>query len=119
FLAGIMPGIYIAAALWVTWWLCVRKEKLDTGPRASGRDLWRATVEASWALLLPVIIIVGLRFGVFTPTEAAVVAAVYALFVSTVIYRELKLKQLYAVFMSAARTTSVVMLLVAAATIAG
>src|SRR5690606_39042702 len=71
FLAGIMPGIYIAAALWVTWWLCVRKEKLDTGPRASARDLWRATVEASWALMLPVIIIVGLRFGVFTPTEAA------------------------------------------------
>lgn len=119
FLAGIMPGIYIAAALWVTWWLCVRKEKLDTGPRASARDLWRATVEASWALMLPVIIIVGLRFGVFTPTEAAVVAAVYALFVSTVIYRELKPRQLYAVFMSAARTTSVVMLLVAAATIAG
>lgn len=119
FLAGIMPGIYIAAALWVTWWLCVRKERLDTGPRASARELWRATVEASWALLLPVIIIVGLRFGVFTPTEAAVVAAVYALFVSTVIYRELKPKQLYAVFMAAARTTSVVMLLVAAATIAG
>ena len=47
--------------------------------------------EATWALMLPVIILVGLRFGVFTPTEAAVVAAVYALFVATVIYRELKL----------------------------
>ena len=47
--------------------------------------------EATWALMLPVIILVGLRFGVFTPTEAAVVAAVYALFVSTVVYRELKL----------------------------
>src|SRR5690606_14573805 len=105
--------------LWVTWWLCVRKENLSTGPRASARDLWHATVQASWALMLPVIIIVGLRFGVFTPTEAAVVAAVYALFVSTVIYRELKLTQLYVVFMSAARTTSVVMLLVAAASIAG
>jgi tripartite ATP-independent transporter DctM subunit len=119
FLAGIMPGIYIAAGLWVTWWLCVRKEEMDTGPRASARELWRATVDAAWALMLPVIIIVGLRFGVFTPTEAAVVAAVYALFVATVIYRELKLAQLYAVFMTAARTTAVIMLLVAAATIAG
>ena len=119
FLAGIMPGIYIGAALWITWWLCVRKDNLATPPRRSRGELWRAFVDASWALLLPVIIIVGLRFGVFTPTEAAVVAAVYALFVSTVVYRELKLAQLYAVFMTAARTTSVVMLLVAAASIAG
>lgn len=119
FLAGIMPGIYIAAALWVAWWLCVRKENVTMPPRRSKGELLRATIDASWALLLPVIIIVGLRFGVFTPTEAAVVAAVYALFVSTVIYRELKLPQLYAVFMTAARTTAVVMLLVAAASIAG
>lgn len=119
FLAGIMPGIYIAAALWVTWWLCVRKDAVSMAPRKSRADLMRAVVDASWALMLPVIIIVGLRFGVFTPTEAAVVAAVYALFVSTVIYRELKPAQLYAVFLTAARTTAVVMLLVAAASIAG
>jgi tripartite ATP-independent transporter DctM subunit len=72
---------------------------------------------AGWALGLPVIIIVGLKFGVFTPTEAGVVAAVYALFVSTAVYRELRLSQLYGVFVSAARTTSVVMLLVAAAAV--
>ena len=65
--------------------------------------------------MLPVIIIVGLRFGIFTPTEAAVVVAVYALFVATCIYRELKLPQLYEVFVSAALSTSVVMFLVAAA----
>jgi TRAP-type C4-dicarboxylate transport system permease large subunit len=53
--------------------------------------------------VLPVIVVVGLKFGVFTPTEAAVVAAVYALFVSTVIYRELKLNQLYGLFLAAAR----------------
>jgi tripartite ATP-independent transporter DctM subunit len=58
---------------------------------------------------------VGLKFGVFTPTEAAVVAAMYALFVSTVIYRELKLRQLYALFEAAAQTTAVIMFLVAAA----
>jgi tripartite ATP-independent transporter DctM subunit len=65
--------------------------------------------------MLPVIILVGLRMGVFTPTEAAVVAAVYALFVASVVYRELSIKQLVDVFIASARTTSVVMFLVAAA----
>jgi tripartite ATP-independent transporter DctM subunit len=68
-----------------------------------------------WALFLPVIVLVGLKMGVFTPTEAAVVAAMYALFVATVVYRELTLAQLPAVFISAAKTTSVIMFLVAAA----
>lgn len=75
----------------------------------------RALIEGSWALGLPLIIIFGLKFGIFTPTEAAVVAAVYSLFVSLVIYRELKVSQLYEVILSSAKTTSVVMLLVAAA----
>ena len=65
--------------------------------------------------MLPLIVVVGLKFGVFTPTEAAVVAAVYALFVSTVIYKELKLSQLFGLFASAAQTTAVIMFLVAAA----
>jgi tripartite ATP-independent transporter DctM subunit len=68
-----------------------------------------------WALFLPVIVLVGLKMGVFTPTEAAVVAAMYALFVATVVYRELPLSQLPQVFVTAAKTTSVIMFLVAAA----
>ena len=115
FLAGIFPGIRIGGALWITWMILVRKEKLTPPPRKSTAEILKSLREATWALLLPVIILVGLRFGVFTPTEAAVVAAVYALFVSTVIYRELKLRQLYAVFVTAAKTTAVVMFLVAAA----
>ncbi|HEU0199302.1 MAG TPA: TRAP transporter large permease subunit [Burkholderiaceae bacterium] len=115
FLAGIMPGIYIAAALWFAWWWEVRKERITPPPRKSFGDLMKALREAIWALFLPFIIIFGLKFGVFTPTEAAVVAAVYALFVSVVVYRELKIGQLYAVFVTAARTTAVVMFLVAAA----
>ena len=75
----------------------------------------KAVVDGFWALMLPVIIVVGLRFGIFTPTEAAVVVAVYSLFVATCIYRELKLSQLYGIFVSAALTTSIVMFLVAAA----
>ena len=70
---------------------------------------------AGWALMRPIIILVGLRMGVFTPTEAAVVAAVYALFVAGVIYGELSFKQLYEVFHAAAKTTAIIMFLVAAA----
>jgi len=115
FLAGIFPGILIGASLWLTWMYLVRKEKIEPPPRKSRAEVMKAMREATWALFLPIIILVGLRFGVFTPTEAAVVAAVYALFVSTVIYRELKLAQIYTVLLTAAKTTAIVMLLVAAA----
>ena len=115
FLAGIFPGILIGASLWITWWWLVRKEHVSPPPRATKGEVWLALRKAGWALMLPLIILVGLRFGVFTPTEAAVVAAVYSIFVAVVIYRELKLSQLYAVFVTAARTTGVVMFLVAAA----
>jgi TRAP-type transport system large permease protein len=115
FLAGIFPGILIGAGLCLAWWWEVRKERVVPPPRKSVTEVGRALVEGFWALLLPVIIIVGLRFGIFTPTEAAVVCAVYSLFVAVVIYRELKISQLYAVFVTAAKTTSVVMFLVAAA----
>lgn len=115
FLAGIVPGILIGLGLCIAWWWESRKETLVTPPRKSAKEIGRALVEGFWALMLPVIIIAGLRFGIFTPTEAAVVAAVYSLFVAVVIYRELKLAQLYAVFVTAAKTTAVVMFLVAAA----
>jgi tripartite ATP-independent transporter DctM subunit len=114
-LAGIFPGILLGAALCFAWWWVARNENATPIPRRSGRDVVWAIVDGFWALMLPVIIIAGLRFGIFTPTEAAVVVAVYALFVSTCIYRELKLKDLYGVFVSSAITTSVVMFLVAAA----
>jgi TRAP-type transport system large permease protein len=115
FMAGIAPGIMLGAALWLTWWWLVRKEKIQPAPRASRAEVLVALKDATFALVLPVIVVVGLKFGVFTPTEAAVVAAVYALFVSTVIYKELKLKQLYGLFEAAAKTTAVIMFLVAAA----
>ena len=115
FLAGIFPGIALAAGLWATWWWSTRKEDLTPPPRKTGAEVFAAMREAGWALMLPLIILVGLRMGVFTPTEAAVVAAVYALFVAGVIYRELTWSQLFDVFRMAAKTTSVIMFLVAAA----
>ncbi len=115
FLAAIVPGLMIGGALWVTWAWLVRREDIVPPPRKSTAEIMKAFRDATWALVLPVIILVGLRMGVFTPTEAAVVAAVYALFVSTVIYRELKLPQLYGVFVASAKTSAVVMFLIAAA----
>ncbi len=115
FLAGIVPGIMLGAALAIAWWFVSRNENVETPPKQSRAEVLRALVEGSWAMGLPIIIIFGLKFGIFTPTEAAVVAAVYSLFVSLVIYREMKVSQLYEVILSSAKTTSVVMLLVAAA----
>ena len=115
FLAGIFPGLMLALGLCGAWWWVARRENATRQPRASWKEVLRALIDGFWALMLPVIIVVGLRFGIFTPTEAGVVVAVYSLFVATCIYRELKFSDLYSVFLSAAVTTSVVMFLVAAA----
>jgi tripartite ATP-independent transporter DctM subunit len=115
FLAGIVPGLLLGLGLCVAWYWVVRKENLSPPPRASFREILHAVIDGFWALMLPGIIIVGLRFGIFTPTEAGVVVAVYSLFVATCIYRELKWSEIYAVIVSSAVTTSVVMFLVAAA----
>jgi tripartite ATP-independent transporter DctM subunit len=93
----------------------VRRENIVLPPRQSGEQRWRAFVDSLWALMLPFIIVFGLKFGIFTPTEAGVVAAVYSLFVALCVYRELKLRELYGVFVTAAKVTAVVMFLVAAA----
>ena len=115
FMAGIVPGIMLAASLWATWWWVARKEQVAVPPRKTGTEVWSAFKDATFALVMPVIVVVGLKFGVFTPTEAAVVAAVYAILVSTLVYRELKLSDLYGLFLAASKTTAVIMFLVAAA----
>jgi len=114
FLAGIVPGILIALSLCVAWWWVSRSEDIQPAPRKSAGEIMAAVRDGFWALLLPGIIIGGLKFGIFTPTEAAVVAAVYSLFVAMVIYRELKPSQLFHVFTVSAQTTGIVMFLVAA-----
>jgi tripartite ATP-independent transporter DctM subunit len=115
FMAGIVPGLMLGASLWITWWWLARREDVPVPPRKSRQEVAAAFKDATLALVLPVIVVVGLKFGVFTPTEAAVVAAVYALLISTLVYGELKVSHLYGLFLSAAQTTAVVMFLVAAA----
>ena len=115
FLAGIVPGLLMGAAIALTWYFVAKKENITPPPKSTSAERLAALRQSTWALVLPVIVLVGLKMGVFTPTEAAVVAAVYALFVAAVIYREIKPAALYAVFVGAAKTTAVIMFLVAAA----
>ncbi|AUL14736.1 TRAP transporter large permease [Bordetella bronchiseptica] len=119
FMAGIVPGILMGMSLCVAWWLLSRKERIQPLPRVDRAEVRQSLVRSFWALMLPVIIIVGLRFGIFTPTEAGVVAAVYAIFVATCVYRELPMRRLYEVFLTSAKMTAMVMFLVAGALVSG
>jgi tripartite ATP-independent transporter DctM subunit len=118
FLAGIAPGLYMGVGLAFTWWYITRHDEVKVHERQSAKIFMAALLEGAWALGLPAIIIFGLKFGVFTPTEAAVVAAVYAMFVAIFIYKELKISQIFEVLVAATRSTGVVMFLVAAALVA-
>ena len=118
FLAGIMPGVMMGGSLVLAWWWVSRKSSMQLAPRQSMAARLRLMGKGFWALLLPVIIIGGLKFGIFTPTEAAVVAAAYALFVGAVVYRELTPATIYHCLLVTARTTAVVLLLAALAMVA-
>ncbi|KQT08044.1 TRAP transporter large permease subunit [Ramlibacter sp. Leaf400] len=115
FLAGIVPGILMGVAIGIAWWIVARRENVQPAPRVSMAERLRLTGQGSLAIALPVVILGGMKFGVFTPTEAAVVAAVYSFVVGMFIYRELKPAHLYGLILSAGKTTAVVMFLVAAA----
>ncbi len=115
FLAGIVPGVLMGVSIIAAWWWVSRHDKLETRPRMPWPEIRKTFLEGLWALFLPVIIIVGLKLGVFTPTEAAVVAATYALFVGMFVYRELRIGDLYHLFLSAGKMTAVVMFLVGGA----
>ena len=115
FMAGIFPGILMGFALIVTWWIVARNDDVQVAPRVPMLEKLKVTANAFWSYLLAITIIGGMKMGVFTPTEAAVVAVVYSLFVGLFIYREIKVKDLYGLILNAAKTSSIVMFLVAAA----
>lgn len=119
FIAGIVPGLLMGVTLAAVWAFTIRRSKdIKMAPKESAAVRLSAFKGSIWALFLPVIIIGGLRGGIFTPTEAGAVAAAYALLVGVVIYREITFKSLYRILVNTARTTSIVMYLVAAALVA-
>ena len=115
FMAGIVPGILLCTMLAITWWYISGKQKVVVFPKKTGKEVWQATKDASWALFLPILIMVGIKGGVVTPTEAAVFAVFYTLFLCFVVYRTVKVSQLPHVLLAAAKTSSVIMFLIAAA----
>jgi tripartite ATP-independent transporter DctM subunit len=117
FIAGVFPGLLMGISLVFAWWYVARKENLQPYPKRTWTERWQATKDGAFALAMPVFILGSIRFGFATPTEAAVVATVYAMFVGMFVYKELKPSQLYGLFLSAAKMTAVIMFLVAAALI--
>ncbi len=117
FISGVIPGLLMGAALIIiTLWLG-RKSDLQRLPRCTGAQRWKAFKGAFWGLLMPVIILGGIYGGIFTPTEAAAVSAVYGLVIGVFVYRTIKLKQFIKILIDTASTTATVMFITAAATL--
>lgn len=118
FTAGIVPGILMGVALAIVVMIEARRKDIKpTRQKASGKERWDAFKDAFWGFLMPVIILGGIYGGIFTPTEAAAVSVVYGLFVGMVIYREVKIKDLWEIFIDSAKTTGGIMLIVACASL--
>ncbi len=115
FMAGIFPGLFLGLCLMVVWFLVVRKDGYSQVTHIPKEEVVPIVVSAVPAMLMPVIIIVGIRFGFFTPTEGGAVAAVYALLVALFIHREMPLRMLINVFYNAAKGAASVMFIVATA----
>ncbi|MBQ3965252.1 MAG: TRAP transporter large permease subunit, partial [Treponema sp.] len=118
FMAGIVPGILMGLALIAVVLIEVRRKNIQsTKARSSAKERLLAFKDASWAFLMPVIILGGIYGGVFTPTEAAAVAAVYGLIVGMFIYREVRLKDMVQILVDSAKTTGSIMIIIGSATL--
>jgi len=116
FAAGVFPGLLFGLALMVPAYWLSRKHQLGLAEADEPRPpFWKSLREASWGLAAPVLILGGMRTGLFTPTEAAVVAVFYGLFVGMVVYRSIGVRDLYPIFRDAAELSAIILLVVALA----
>ena len=118
FMSGIVPGLLMGVGLIVAWKWQLRGMDVKADPAMPMAQRLQVSAKAFWALMMPLIIIGGMKTGVFTPTEAAVVAAFYALVIAFFVHREMRLADLYGVLVRAAKTTAIVMFLCAGAQVA-
>ncbi|UHD44590.1 TRAP transporter large permease [Aureimonas altamirensis] len=121
FIAGIVPGLVIALALMIAIYIVSKRRgyRPERTHMVSGRELWTAFREAIWALTLPLFIVIGLRYGVFTPTEAGAIAVLYATGVGIFAHRELSLAQVPEIIRDTVTTISIVMLIICGASAFG
>lgn len=115
FVAGIVPGLLMGVALIVASMFLVKKMNIKMQEKATGKEVWKAFVDAIWGLMMPVIILGGIYGGIFTPTEAAAVAAVYGILVGMFVYKKITIKNLYNLLNESAIGSAVVMFIVACA----
>jgi len=115
FMAGIVPGLFLGLCLMGTWFFVVRKDGYSQAVKVPREQVVPIILDAIPAMIMPVIIIVGIRFGYFTPTEGGAVAAVYALLVAVFIYREMSVAALMESLYNAAKGAATVMFIVATA----
>ncbi len=121
FLAGIVPGVLLTATLMVTTWLVAKSSgyKSDLADPPTWKELGESFLDSIWALLFPVILIIGFRFGFFTATEAGAFLVFYALFVGVFVYRELTFERLYGAIGSTVSDLGMVMMLIMMAAVLG
>jgi C4-dicarboxylate transporter, DctM subunit len=112
FIAGIIPGLMLAALLMLVTWVVAKKRNYPRMPRASGKELWTAFRESVWGLFLIVVVIGGIYAGIFTPTEAAAMSAAYAFFVSVFVYKDLTLKQVPKVLLDSANLSAMILYII-------
>lgn len=114
FIGGVIPGIITGLVCMLAWYFMNKKKNYALQPKATPQEIWTAFKKAFPALMMPVIMMGGILSGIFTPTEAGVVACVYAWVVSTFLYKKMNLKLLKKVAIGSAKSTAVIMLIVAA-----
>jgi tripartite ATP-independent transporter DctM subunit len=119
FIGGIIPGVLMGLSLMFVVYIIAKNKNYPKRPVPTWKEVWKSFIDAFWAILTPIILLAGIASGIFTPTEAAIIAAFYALILGLFIYRELKIKDIPNIILKTVETNGVVLALVMTAVLFG